>query len=344
MKAVAGAICAALLIVALVFSPSVSADVVAGAGKGENAELTSLEDVADFFDFLNNGTDSSVYAPDFDFLSAMTEDGTDAATEIPIDAATEGNTEDQEPSHSEKSREKKTYTSGTIHEVSQMNAESSYHGDSYGGSSRYSMVRTLSIYLTEDASYYKSNGSLQSNSNSWSDVDGEYDEEGSATSMMWDFEFYFDEDQMLMKINNLVLCSDDEDFKFPFDREGFGKWLDISDTDVLGAIEIDAINRESLGELGECIVEYMDDGFVKNGKVYTLIDKFIEDSKIVVNLNDADSPVLEMTYSQSDDSSSGSYSSHVGAVYTFENINNTVVELSDDIKVEDAADYIDLED
>ena len=56
MKVIAGVVCAALLIVALAFSPSFSADVKAGAGKEENAEFTSLEDVADFFEFLKGGS------------------------------------------------------------------------------------------------------------------------------------------------------------------------------------------------------------------------------------------------------------------------------------------------
>ena len=340
MKYVSIIICLVLLVTAIVFIPKdLNSGIIAGSGNGKNEKLEEPEDV-------------------LELLACISE------TESVARAAN--------------ARSKRgDYESATIHESAYltMSSSSSYyeeHYDYYGNyySSYYSsassttLSRELSIYMTEDASYYHSIGQITSSSS----YDSPENDEDYDNQMYYNFdiEIYLnhDDDEMFIKFNRWDMFGTGE--YLIISEEIKGKWVSF-DSSLYGAVGfIDEANRSSLSTIGTIIsMALSEDLFDENKDQYTLSKKDLKElygtdnmykGDFTLNLSDPERPTISFDIdvtNESDNDGNGTSQYYNKTVtnleYVFENINNTVVEMSKSVDVieideDDFEDYFIIED
>lgn len=314
-------LCLILLITSIIFLPTTSnSEVMFGAGAEENEKITNLEDMVDFLAFLSNENDQKV-------LSANT--GINYAPSL------EENEDDGE--------DIKQYNSGTIDQTAYIKSFTAYGTENYSVRSTQTINRTLSIYLSEEASYYHSKASMDYQ-DSRVDYNNQTNSYNKSLYIVWDMEIYIAEDMFLVKFNSFYGYDKEEDSYFSASKDSIGKWIRLPDT-YIDFDDLDSFNRESLSLIGDCILGYIEDGFVKKGNVYTLKEKYAIDEDITIDLNTSENPTIELNqnYESSINSPDGrTFSSQtLDSNYSFEfkNINNTIVSISDDVEIYDFDDF-----
>ena len=311
MKYLSMCLCIVLLITSLIFSPIDNA-VKMGEGDGENKELSNVNEVVDFLMFMGGDESYSDLCLDDMNIARIT-----LSTESMPFAAEGMDEADTEPAFK---RDVTTYRSGTIHQYTYQTQTYSVYKEGEGRK-YYSVTfdRNLSLYITDDASYYHSKGSYSRTN----------DDENMYFS--FDMEFYFSDENVFVKFNEFDYMGDSKDIGFELLDEGYGVWLDFTDERWAA---LDVTNREDLSEIGQELSDTDEEDFDINGNIYT-IEEFDDDSssKFEINLNDAERPSI--SFVSSDNSSSESYTNNSKIVFDFyfENIDNTVVEFDEDIDV-----------
>ncbi len=241
------AIVVVLIVVTAVFMAKPNEN-YAGAGKGTNAKITSMDEFADFM---------------HDLSSDLHPRGTYSASAY---AAENG----------EEEREKK-YTSYTVRERTRSTASYSDSSSSDSYKIKMSLQRDLTIYVTENATFYDSWGILSSRSKLKSDTN------------RVDFQFhvliYTDAENVFMNFKRYNISASsssegetDEDEKttpINFDCV-LNRWINFSDDSQSGAgivaSEMTSINNENLeifALIGNYTEHYKDD-FIQSGKTYEM--------------------------------------------------------------------------
>ncbi len=166
--------------------------------------------------------------------------------------------------------------------------------------------RSLTLYLTDKASYYISKGTLL------------ISYEHTDFYMIFDAEFYIEGQNALMKFNDLVIEYGNKEI----DEQYLGKWLmtETGEAEKFLAF-IDDMNENALKEFADYLQEKDDADFKKDGKTYTGKTDFLGfEADIVYDLSNGERPIVEIS---GNDAKSYIYDSVV-----FYNIDNTVIDTS----------------
>ena len=178
-----------------------------------------------------------------------------------------------------------------------------------------------------------------------------------------DFEVYWTENGMLLCKYNDIMSNVPVFQQFP--QNAMGKWLNLSTVSALQgeAQELISMNYSWLSIAGEYLNKYLDDGFDKNGDTYAMkqecydafasqvlsermhivdteIPNFPHNGSFEVNLKDREMPViiLKDDTKLKDGNTDVEVSQH--QTVTIKNVDNTVINLSDNIVVYEINDLI----
>lgn len=350
MKYVSFGVCIALLLVSLllVWNGNAASDVQAGPGDGVNEQIDTPEAFMDFLKSFDEDSMVSAHIPE-QGVSVLSADKDMIGLSGSEDDESESDADDNDASPSVK------YDSVTIHEDVYMSTYAYYHyrdnSESRSATANVKLNRSLTMYMTEDVSYYHSVGSLFMNSDS---VTGKPTSTTTTSHSYVDFdmEVYLNlyRDECLVKFNNWAMVGNDV---ITISDEIIGKWVTFPDSvsdDIYG---VDGLNKEAFTVL-QSIVETAlsnnefrrSDNTYKLGKtnVYLPVIGAKQASvDFMLDMADAERPMVRMNVTDKDHAAdNGSVGTdfyeteskvYMDALYTFENINNTVIEMADDVDV-----------
>jgi len=340
MKYLSIFVCLALLITSIVFLPfETDSKITAGKGNGKNEKIEEPEDFLEFLTHFTGNDPIDMRNDKITFLSYADED----------------TTEENEKTNKHK------YESVTMHESTHMANYSSSTYDNSTYSSSQTISRQLSIYMTQNASYYHTIGQIKASqtNDSIQGADGNY-----QLYIDFDIEIYIDneDDILYIKFNSWDMISSSE--TTIISNEILGKWVYLGSYSYELLDFVDDMNRDALKQFGSIIEDAIDDNlFDKNKGQYSLNKKGLKEAlgfedldkgNFLVDMSDSESPIIDMhlgTSSKSDSSTDSKYSSsyYIDSKMVFENINNTIVEMDEDVDIleideDDIEDYFIVED
>lgn len=323
MKFVSIALCLIMLVVAIVFVPGNSQKIaMAGPGNGENEKIKSPESFSELMMFV--ARDDS-----YDLSNSQNSDNGQGIMLLSYG------------SYTNKSDEKKEYDSVTIHEDARMLISSSYASIKESKSQKYTLSRRMDVYLTEDATYYHSIGLLTSKYSYRYSSDDAGSSSNEALYFDFDVEIYLDkvDGKNYFKINKWVMAGSDT---VKISDELIGKWFTTNARFNLFS-QLDMFNRDSFEQLGE-VVDYAtgsDDLHETRNNMYTVPEDEllsilgVSESDIKthgsfkLDLTDNEAPLVSMQLSYGTEYVSCS----TDVSYQFENINNTVIKMNDNVEI-----------
>ena len=310
----------ALPVSALIFAPNDRRDVKLGEGKGKSVELTEVNEFIDFLMFVT-GEDNHMYlrsVPDvsegFSNMSVKLLDSqdTDSRTQRVITKFISGTVHEETVVSQRLYQSKKSYDSG----INAGREERQYE---------MSLTRSLSIYISDTAVYYHSSGNMYTNDN------------GSAIQFIFDMELYNDADRTYIKFNRFDFTGDYREIGGKLLDSGIGIWFDVTFEDDLSMNEL--LARTYIGEIASELIGADESDFERTGDVYfaELSDESSIDGEyeyLEIDISNGKNPSAE--YGMKLDEESDGYSNYASQLvrFSFENIDNTVVEFDEDIKVE----------
>ncbi len=333
---------AVLVLLALsIYANSSVATVVAGRGSGTDYEVEEIEDLYSVLCYLSGESTNGNTLQDANYgLSLLSTNGERNMTQ-------------------QAERDIEEHDSVTVEEFTEMSMKTTYKRavDNYDYSNPYvypptsyeiigystsKMRRNLTMYLTEDATFYISSGCFTSTYH-----DREDSENDTDVFMVFDMEMYHDEDVTLVKINRLEMSINRN--IVTVNAEYVGKWMKWSQSDAHSIISMaDMQNHEYMAKIQKMIeseilgTEAYD--FEKINDIYTIEDKELG-AEVTIDLSDARRPTVEYLMVQNDEDTSDDYC-YGCDVYTFSNIDNTVINANTDsdsiIDFEDSDDFEDL--
>lgn len=327
-KAVSAAVCIVLIISAVLLSSGTGN--LAGAGMGQNAEVKTIVEAKDLFDYASSPNKSS---------SALKSSADNTATE------------------SKQSENK--YTSYTMTETTDMTVESRSSSENKSTSGRYLdsssttaivMKRTLTVYRTDDAILYKSEGRLTSSSTSSNPYTyyekpsgGTYNDSYESiayrnsttqTSLNFKVQVYVNSTKKTVllffeqfhytylysytdsKNSDKNKTETEKDKDLGTLTNYIGQWIDCSSTPSIASVFLNANNDNlvTLAELG-ALIKKSDEGdeklFDKRDGVYVLKtkplkellkipnipeDKFSVTGSLEINLNNRSTPIVNCDF------------------------------------------------
>ncbi len=280
-----------LVVVALICTLFIGGDAVkAGAGNGRNAKVKSMEQMSGVLSYISGGN----YYDGADYRSA-------------------------------------TWTEDTVinmtYEQQQMTGFDPYNGGATYttlGTVSTKMNRTLTCYMMGDVSLYRSKGTAKSSfsSNSYS-----REVEDQSAFMNFDMDVYIGEELCMICISELTVNSNGEGMVI---RPALkGKWIQVPYESAGELLEmVDEMNRDFLGQLQGYLEEAQngEGGFKHKGDKYTKEDKDdLSSLRVLFDFSDDECPYLE--YEQKAKNKEGDNQSYLYDSFTFENVNNTVIEV-----------------
>lgn len=340
MKYISVFVCLALIIVSICFlPPSAGNDVTVGMGDGINKELETPQDIQGLLKYISEENSAELYNQDSFGISVLNyNDG-----KTPTDVA------------AKKTTKKQTYKSVTIHENAYMTVSSK---SSYG-SSKTTVNRKLSIYITKDATYYHSIGQ-QSSTYSYSSSEVS-NNSNSSSFASFDIEVFIDSNNSdaYVKFNRWNMTSTSE--TVIISTEILGRWVKFNGKSFDALYAVDNLNKDSLATIGEIINTAIDeDLFDTNNNTYSLSKKDIEkilgadgikQGEFTVDLSTPARPLVKLLVSASESNKQSNVyaNAYTKTEYIFENINNTVVEMDENADIlvideDEVDDYIIVED
>ncbi len=345
MKKYLIAIIAAILVVVSLFSTAISANqgVRVGAGNGENSKVEDMEDLYSLLEFIMNRKSSD--------RSKEINNGS-----TPLLLASRNS---DDISSSENEHKSVTIIEDTVVERTDI-FRTPYYND-YSDEPRYRdsgksyvrLVRELKGYVTEDATYYISKGTLEKRSETYA----YQDIKATFTDIYFDFDMhiYIGDNEAFIKINryNYSLSDEEKTEEQTIRSEYVGKWIQLTSKD---AISIFASTDDANGQFLSMIKELIEYGVIKDvepededqypefereGDIYIATQEFKDekdekvtgDMKLTINLSEYKSPYLELKGLNED----GGFRSFMLDTITFCNIDNTIVDFNGecDYKFED---------
>lgn len=253
--------------------------------------------------------------------------------------------------------------------------DSAYENFSYtlNGVSReynYEIQKEMSLYITESAVYYISEGILGYNSK----ISTGDDSESHSGNLSFYCELYRSSNIFMVKFNKFNFINDGVMNNFP--EEIRGVWIDLSDAenDMLSSLsisEFDAVNNANFSYfslLCDYVSQYNTTAFTKSGSVYILdesyIDGFIKKAlniysanslstdytgEFSIDLTDGSYPKVNINYANKsnpikDDNgtSIGSYKMREVVEYGFTNFNNTIITPPSDFSAISSSEFIEI--
>lgn len=367
MKQVSIYVCVVLLIVSVfsTWKTTPQSDVRAGKGDGVNETIESPDDFQSLISSLSGGSiltastgDGGVTVLSGDktyigFWDDDDDDDHDDDYDYDDDEDDDYDYDDDDDDDDDDDRREKTYNSMTIREEVYMSSSQYFHlSFDLGNTTCWrttdqdsTLNRSMTLYITKNERYYHSVGQIFSDAYAGS-YDGDKTESGGSQAYIdFDVEVYINyrKDKYLLRINKWVMLGNET---VVVSDDLIGKWASLHDaddaSDVVG--QIDGLNEEAFEALRTVLAEAIgQDSLHGSGGTYTL-DKTEEsedagktDMKLSLDLADPERPVVSMyvgyDYNEIDSGDTSQASTYMEVTYTFENINNTVIEIDDDIDV-----------
>lgn len=346
MKNVSIYVCVALLIVSMIltWTTDLRSDIHAGKGSGINESIDSPEDFQDLLLWLSRN----------EIPSADVDRG---VTVLANDKSYTGSSKDD--GDEDQVHQTKDFDSMTVREEAYVSVKDySYYNINNGLTERGKsedtkamMNRSMTLYITKDERYYHSVGQMlvDAYAAEWGSQGRE--EDGEQLYLDFDMEIYinYSQGKIYLKVNKWTALGNKV---VTFSDEMIGKWASISRLgdiveDLNGA---DGLNEETFNMLLECIDTAIQEEDIRGNKDSYIVEKNEKDSndgeeeevdmKLSLNLADRERPVVSMYVDQESSKENwtlGGGDAYTNAcaevTYTFENINNTVIEMDDDVDV-----------
>ncbi len=330
-------ICLILIIVACIVGYDWNR-ISAGAGGGSNAEIASLNSMGNMLE------DFSPRLSGYDYNQLRYD--------------TDGESEDEEQ------QKRKKYKSVTMYERTSVYANVTIDKGHREDFSTTTIQREMYIYITENATFYKSICTIASDAAVMGKNDeGEEKLKKSYSNTAIDMELYISKDRFLLRFNKLKTSVNGKSIT-GCDRI-IGKWGDFSDDTSVGRAVVSALgaannnNFRVLNIMGNYISSYIDDGFSKDGDSYVMkkdtfksfasrllsingvSSSYLDDGfsgEFALDLGNAERPTISLEFRneyehERTDFNDQDIESSVSEfdVFEFYNINNTVISVPNDI-------------
>ena len=231
-----------------------------------------------------------------------------------------------------KKKSKNEYESATISIETNLSASSSR------GTQK--MSRSMTIYITEDATFYRSKGQTSINiSYQTVDKDSKYGStktEYQKTAAIFDIDILRMDDEMYFYFREFSMSSNDGSMQIK--NEYREKWIEMPDFFVSDIVSLDSQNRSAFRTMGELIEMLLDSGDYKKsdkiieldeGELSDLYDEELDGNTSVNFKMDFSSPATPMISYAIGYSEDTSGSVKANETIVFSNVNNTVISFND---------------
>lgn len=236
----------ALFISCFAFSTK-SGGIVAGAGMGTNEKVENVEELAELIEFLmQQNYDDEASSNGGDMIS---------------------NNQGSSVEYLAK-KSKNKYKSATVTITTALRASSSSSYPKYTGgfrSSKQELDRELTLYFTDDGTFYKSKGYY---SVSTENDDGKI----STETFKFDVDILVMDDETYINIREWVMSSDSYSMQIKY--ENINRWIEMPLYYVDGFIDLDDANREVLGEMGQFLDYLIESDEVDDSDKHISIDEY----------------------------------------------------------------------
>ncbi len=300
---------AILAVISLFMSLPLKKDAVkAGAGFGKNTDIETIDDMYSFLDYITN---YKIVDKDKNELK-----GTDTPALMLMSATSDSDKDDIfNTKHSSATIYESTFSESTAYRLNEY--------DWVDGESSSKFNRELTIYMTEDATYFVSKGTLDSRYL-------DYNFSGAnqlKASVYFDFDMqiYIEEDTAMMKINQFVMSELEDGVRenTQIKDKYIGKWIQLPPETAMDFFEdINDQNGDTLGALKSYLGEEIDVNPDKNKSIYTIEEESDNSlTTITLDMSDTKKPYTEFCIKES------SKYRDVNALDTIAcyNIDNTVI-------------------
>ncbi len=272
------AVSIALFISCFIFNPSKGVMKIGGTGKGDKVkDLEELVDVLEFIANYNQSTNDSLMKEECEELITMLSAKNMSVFDVEeTDRIYKGSSDTEAATETNKSvdtekwdfDEQRKYSSATVTFVTSLIASSSCDKPEYSmgkvSSTSQNLQRELTLYITEDATFYRSNGKM---SESRTYLDSNSQSVTSIEEYEFDMDIYcFGEDAYIqMRKFNLKESNGFDNWKsMQLKQENMDKLIQMPYDFVEELLDIDSDNREVLGTLGEVIKYLIDSDEINN--------------------------------------------------------------------------------
>lgn len=305
-------IAVALLIASVVCTPaSIIPVVTVGAGTGENAEISEVEDLIPVIDFILSRTQGTVESADISkYKEIMTLSASDAEAKV---------------------ENTKQYSSVMLIEDTSLDAvvfDEREVLDSDGiGNTRtetisktiMSMDRSLTIVFDGDASYYMTKGSTKYVYENYIDSEKSYE-----SYMAFDMNIYMDKETTLLNIKKLDYAG--ESIEMGEGSEYIGQWIKVPNEFAVEMFNmVDEMNRTFFEQIKGYVAEISEEN--TNKKVFNFEDALYgeeNDTDVTIDISDPEAPYINMLVRYSEDENS----MYMSDTLSFFNIDNSVIKVN----------------
>lgn len=323
-------IIAIILVVASFLIPSdiVNSAVVAGPGDGENKEVTSFDELNAVFDLIYGG-DLSISEN-----AAIDDEGIVLASYTFGESAEDTN-----------QTKRKKYSSVTMIEESRLESHQEHKAavgfDPYTQEYRYDVIgktdvkmsRSLTMYITKNATFYVSRGTFDSVYTDCNSTDS--NDTTQTVRLVFDLELYHDEDMTLVKFDkfSMGVSTSSESESNSIDSDYVGKWIRLPAEGEEYIFDlVDSTNRDTLHAIRSLIDESMEDEFEEDDDIYTIERTTVNENDTLVTINLSDPEFPQLLWNM--DTDIGGTRNYFYDSIVFSNIDNTVIEVNDDNVIE----------
>ncbi len=259
-KFTAQIICAILIVFSIALILPQSLMVKVGRGNKADAKIENIEEFSELLNFVSGSRDVDTN------VSAK-------SSEISLFAD-----EKEEILNNQKSNK---YQSVTIYDTMSALSSSEYYYSTDDETIRQkatsNIERYLTIFLTENSSYYSSIGKMiyynYENSSKKDNKEVDY-------AICFDIEVYFDENRVLCKFNRMDFAQksssiEEKEQTDDFNKDWLGKWIEFDSNEEIDDLTgVDVLNRQKLSRIGKYFRENENSNFLKEGALYTIKKEF----------------------------------------------------------------------
>ena len=190
-----------------------------GAGNGKNAKVENLSDLSDVLDFLCQKQENETISS-YSRKLASSNDEKDRST---------------------------NHTSATIHVQTNMTLDLTSSNSYYVKDVHQSLKRDMTVYITEDATYYEVNGIITGSSA------GQYGSNKNLTKL--NACLLFTNEKVYVKFNEFIIVT--QAFSGQIKNSNKGKWIECDSYDMISdMLDVDSANRDVL-LLFDSLITYM---------------------------------------------------------------------------------------
>ena len=278
-----------LIIVSVVSIATDNAAVRVGAGFGMGERVESVEDLVSVLDFLNSNSKLNLTSRSLNRTSAL--------------ASRYG------ASSYDRRGSGYRHDSATVHISTTIKSSSSCTNPDLSGGMReikQTVERELTIYITEDATYYASEGIFYLSK----EIEGKNGNERKTEIAQFNIDVCVTDRDTYVKIHELMLIDNNQEMKIK--NKNVDKWIECTEELALDLISIDSSNRDVLSSIGEMLDFLIEEGVIDEDDVSVSLDEkeladVIEmmgeeavsleglDAQMKVDLSNPTTPIISLT-------------------------------------------------